>query len=227
MALFAVSMYFFAVSSNYVIDKIVAVSGVKNWLQQVDNIILNFFFAFANLVLWLLLLQFYFSLFKYIWLIVGSPVFAYLSEKTESIIQGKDFPFTFKQLLKDIVRGIGIAVRNMLWQAVYLFFIILLSFIPVVGWTAPIFALIIECYYYGFSMMDYTMERRQKSISESFYFINHHRGLAIGNGVMFYLMHMLPVVGWITAPAYAVIAATISINEIETVNKQQINVSNE
>lgn len=227
MALFAVSMYFFAVSSNYVIDKIVAVSGVKNWLQQVDNIILNFFFAFANLVLWLLLLQFYFSLFKYIWLIVGSPVFAYLSEKTESIIQGKDFPFTFKQLLKDIVRGIGIAVRNMLWQAVYLFFIILLSFIPVVGWTAPIFALIIECYYYGFSMMDYTMERRKKSISESFYFINHHRGLAIGNGVMFYLMHMLPVVGWITAPAYAVIAATISINEIETVNKQQINVSNE
>ena len=30
---------------------------------------------------------FYFSLFKYLILIIGSPVFAYLSEKTEAIIE--------------------------------------------------------------------------------------------------------------------------------------------
>jgi CysZ protein len=39
--------------------------------------------------------------------------------------------------------------------------------------------------------------------------------LAIGNGMIFYLMHALPVIGWIFAPGYAVIAATLSMQEEE------------
>jgi hypothetical protein len=35
--------------------------------------------------------------------------------------------------------------------------------------------------------------------------------LAIGNGLVFYLMHAIPILGWILAPAYAVVAATISL----------------
>jgi CysZ protein len=42
-------------------------------------------------------------------------------------------------------------------------------------------------------------------------FTSRHKGLAIGNGMVFYLMHAVFFVGWIFAPAYAVIAATISI----------------
>lgn len=211
MLLFATSMYFFGSSVNYVINQIKESTGITAWLQRSDSSFLSFLVTFAGLVLWFILMQFYFSLFKYIWLIVGSPVFAYLSEKTESIIEGRDFPFSFKQLLKDIIRGVGIALRNTLWQTVYIIFILVLSLIPVIGWTAPLFAIIIECFYYGFSMIDYTMERRNKTVAESVYFINHHKGLAIGNGLMFYLMHGLPVIGWVIAPAYAVIAATLSI----------------
>ena len=46
------------------------------------------------------------------------------------------------------------------------------------------------------------------------YFIGNHKGLAIGNGLVFYLIHLLPIVGWVLAPAYAVIAATMSMHEI-------------
>jgi CysZ protein len=170
------------------------------------------------MILWLILMLFYFSLFKYIWLIIGSPIFAYLSEKTESIIEEKEFPFSLAQLTKDIVRGIAIALRNTLWQTVYLIALIILSFIPVVGWAVPVFALLIECYYYGFSMLDYSCERHNLTAGESIYFIGHHKGLAIANGLMFYLLHLVPIVGWIFAPSYAVIAATLSIHKqkIET-----------
>ena len=58
-----------------------------------------------GIMLRLVMTFFYFSLFKYLFLIIGSPVFAYLSEKTASIIEGKDFPFSFSQLIKDSVRG--------------------------------------------------------------------------------------------------------------------------
>jgi CysZ protein len=159
----------------------------------------------------LTLVFFYFSLFKYLFLIIGSPLFAYLSEKTESLIEGKDFPFSFSQLLKDMVRGIRLALRNCLWQTVYAVSILLLSFIPLVGWITPVISTFVECYYYGFSMLDYSCERHQLSPAESIAFIGKRRGLAIGNGLVFYLMHFIPIAGWILAPSYAVVAGTISI----------------
>jgi len=64
-------------------------------------------------------------------------------------------------------------------------------------------------------MLDYSSERNKLSIAESIDFIGHHRGLAIGNGIVFYLMHGLPVVGWILAPSYAVVAATLSLHRLK------------
>jgi len=126
-------------------------------------------------------------------------------------MEGKDFPFSFSQLFKDILRGVKLAVRNSLWQTLYAVSLLILSFVPVVGWITPVIALSIECYFYGFSMLDYSCERNKLSPSESIAFISHHRGLAVGNGVVFYLMHFIPILGWVLAPAYAVIAATISL----------------
>jgi CysZ protein len=214
--LFVVSMYYFGSSVNEFIEWIKNFTGLTSWQEKINSYSVDFLLAFGGLVLWVILLLFYFSLFKYLWLIIGSPVFAYLSEKTESIIEGKDFPFSFKQLTKDVLRGIRMSLRNMLWQTVYVIFIAILSLLPVIGWPAPILSLFTECYYYGFSMLDYSMERRKKTMSESIYFINQHKGLAIGNGIVFYLMHLVPILGWILAPAYAVVAATLSLQHYKT-----------
>ena len=212
MLLFCFSMYFFGKSATSVIDFLLIKTHLNEWVISMRSRILGFFFTLAGMMLWVILMLFYFSLFKYLWLIIGSPIFAFLSEKTEAIIEGKDFPFSFKQLLKDIARGIGIAVRNTLWQTVYTVSILLLSIIPLVGWVTPVFAVLIECYYYGFSMLDYSCERNKLSVAESINFIGDRKGLAIGNGILFYLMHLVPVLGWILAPAYAVIAATLSLH---------------
>ena len=171
---------------------------------------LKFLFIFGQVILKLVLMLLYFSLFKYLFLIIGSPLFAYLSEKTEAIMEGKDFPFSLKQLLKDVARGIKLALRNTLWQTIYTITILLVSLIPLVGWFTPFFALLIECYYLGFSMLDYSCERNKLSSTQSLAFISKHKGLAIGNGIVFYMMHMVIIVGWILAPSYAVVAATIS-----------------
>jgi CysZ protein len=211
MIMFCVSMYFFGKSASFVIEFISVKTGIKEWVEGIRSSIAGFLFTVAGIILWVILMIFYFSLFKYLWLILGSPIFAWLSEKTEAILEGREYPFSFRQLLKDVARGIGIALRNTVWQLIYLVCFALLSFIPVVGWAVPIFALIIECYYYGFSMLDYSCERHQLSASESINFIGKRKGLAIGNGLLFYLMHLVPVVGWIFAPSYAVIAATLSV----------------
>lgn len=212
--LFVVSMYFFGKSATAVIEYLTHTTGLDGWIQKFRNGFLGFLFAFAGLILWLLIMLFYFSLFKYIWLIVGSPVFSYLSERTQAIIEEKEFKTDFRQLMKDIGRGVKLSLRNMLWQTVYTISLLLLSLFPVIGWITPLIALFVECYYYGFSMMDYSCERQKLNASQSVEFIAKHKGLAIGNGLVFYLMHAAILVGWIVAPAYAVIAATLSLYKV-------------
>ena len=217
--LFILAIYFFSHTSSNFIEWIILQTGLKSWLDKINNSFLGFLFTMGSLLLWLILMLFYFSLFKYIFLIVGSPLFAYLSERTEAIIDGKDFPFSFLQLVKDMKRGVVIAARNSLWQTVYTLSILLLSLIPLAGWLTPVLAVLVECYYYGFSMLDYSMERHKRTPAESIFFIGTHKGLAVGNGLVFYMMHLIPLVGWIFAPAYSVVAATLSIYPLKQSDK--------
>jgi len=56
-------------------------------------------------------------------------------------------------------------------------------------------------------MLDYSCRRHQMSPSASIAYISQRKGLAIGNGMVFYGMHFILVL----APAYAIIASTISL----------------
>ena len=214
--LFIAGMFFFVQSTNEAVAFLSRQIGLPAWLEQQRSEGLNFLFLMAGLILQLILVFFYLSLFKYVFLILGSPVFAYLSEKTASLLEGREYPFSWRQLLHDAWRGIRLALRNTLWQTVYMLSLLLLSLVPVVGWIAPLIAIFIECYYYGFSMLDYSCERNKLSPTESINYIGHHRGLAIGNGLMFLLMHGVIIIGWVLAPAYAVVAATLSLHKMET-----------
>ena len=80
--------------------------------------------------------------------------------------------------MKDIVRGIKLALRNMLWQTVYTVSILILSFIPLVGWITPLLALIVECYYLGFSMLDYSCERNKLSTITKHQFYRQAQGVS-------------------------------------------------
>ena len=216
--LFGLGIYLFWISSGQAIDTLFSITGLKKWMYTIEGSWLKLLFIFGQVILQLVLLLFYFSLFKYLFLIIGSPLFAYLSEKTEAIMEGRDFPFNFSQFVKDIVRGIKLSLRNALWQTVYTLSILILSFIPLIGWFTPLIALIIECYYLGFAMLDYSCERNKLSTTQSIEFISKHKGLAIGNGIVFYLMHTAIIIGWILAPSYAVIAATISFYKTKPTN---------
>jgi CysZ protein len=213
--LFIAGMYFFISSANETVVFLSEKLGLRAWLQKQRNEFLSFLFAVTGIVLHIVLMFFYFSLFKFLFLIIGSPVFAYLSEKTENILEGKDFPFSFSQFIRDIWRGSRLALRNTFWQTIYLVSLLLLSLIPVFGLIAPLIALFVECYYYGFSMLDYSLERNKLNFAQSIYFVGQHRGLAIGNGIIYYLMHTVILVGWILAPAYAVVAATLSLHKVK------------
>lgn len=211
--LFVIGMYFFWTSSNEAIEWMFLKSGIKKSLGRLEEGWFSFFFIVGQIIFRFILLLFYFSLFKFFFLIIGSPVFSYLSEKTESIIEDREFPFSFAQLLKDIARAIRMTLRNAFWQTIYVVALLILSFIPLAGWIAPLVVFFLDSFYMGFSMLDYSSERNHLTSAESIDFINQHRGLAIGNGIVFYSMHFVPIIGWLFAPSYAVVAATLSLHK--------------
>ena len=211
--MFMAGIWLFWVTSNEATQLLLNKTGIREWLENFKNGWMNFLVIICQIIIWMVSLMFYFSLFKFIFLIIGSPLFSYLSEKTDTILTGKDFPFSFSKLMNDAWRAIKIALRNLLCQSLYMLSLFLLSFFPLFGWVTPLVGLLVECYYLGFSMLDYSSERNNLSAMQSIQFIGRHKGLAIGNGFVFYLMHLVPIIGWLLAPSYAVIAATLSLHK--------------
>ena len=212
--LFIVAMYLFWSSSSEVVAWMNRQLNIETWLQRERNQFLSFLFVMNGMMLQIVLVLVYFAFFRTLILIIGAPLFAFLSEKTEAIIDGREreYRFTWKDLEKDSLRATRLALRNLGWHFVYLFGLILLSLVPLVGWVTPVIALLMECYYFGFAMLDYSFARNGYSISQSADFTGRHKGLAIGNGFLFYTMHALIIL----APAYAIIAATLSFQKVKS-----------
>src|ERR1051326_4784446 len=119
--------------------------------------------GFLSGVIWVLLKVLFFFLFAYwggyITLALLSPLFAYLSQKTDEIITGKKYPFDGDQWMRDMWRGILIVLRNLFIQTGWMILIFLIGLIPVVGWFGALVLFIISAYFYGFAFIDYTSER--------------------------------------------------------------------
>ncbi|MEY3398755.1 MAG: hypothetical protein RL220_1349, partial [Bacteroidota bacterium] len=105
---------------------------------------------------------------KYIILIAMSPVMSLLSERVNDILDGKPQPFSLAKLLKDIVRGTALALRNMFLELIIVWGIgladILLTMtVPPLGVIlailTPVATFIAGAYFFGFSALDYTCER--------------------------------------------------------------------
>lgn len=207
-------MYFFSKTTNSFIEWLSLKTGLKVWLDKTHSGFLGFLFTLAALNIWIIQMMFYFALFKYLWLIIGSPIFGYLNQKTTALSSyHSNETVKSAAVWKDMRRGTVVALRNLIRQTAVLIAIAFVALIPVVGLVAPLFALFAECYFYGYSMLDFNCERKKLTVAESAFFISNHKGLAVGNGIVFYLCHLVPVLGWILAPSFAIIAATFSMQE--------------
>ncbi|MDX1651861.1 MAG: EI24 domain-containing protein [Brumimicrobium sp.] len=133
---------------------------------------------------------------KYLVVIILSPLFSIISQMVEKQLTNNQYPFSLRQTVHDVRRGIRIALRNVMWE--YIFFLIILL-VSAIGWEeahkSPVFYLtfVIGFFYYGFSFIDYINERRRLDIDQSIHFMRNHRGLAIAIGAIYSILILVPV----------------------------------
>ena len=133
---------------------------------------------------------------KYLVVALLSPLLAHITEKTERIITKTKTTYSIEQYIKDIKRALVILIRNLMWYYSYFIIIQILCYL---FWKEPKDSplqwlnIIICAYYYGFSFLDYVIERRKKSVSESIVFVRKNAGLAITIGLGYSALLWVPV----------------------------------
>ena len=155
--------------------------------------------------------------YKHIIMALSAPFMNPVSEKIERHLLGFDANetllhrnTTFKEQLW---RGIRINIRNLMKELLLTIPILLISFIPIIGFLSTVLLFLVQAYYAGFGNMDYTLERHFK-YRESVDFVGKHKGIAIGNGIVFMLFLLIPVIGVILVLPLSVTAASTKTVEI-------------
>jgi len=182
---------------------IIAKAWVWDWGSETFAVISKYFSILLILAIGLVL-------YKHIIMALSAPFMSPVSEKVEVHLLGdqhQDHQHRNTSFREQLMRGIRINIRNLFRELLFIIPLLILSLIPIVGIIATILIFAIQAYYVGFGNMDYTMERHFK-YKESVQFVRKHRGTAIGNGIVFMLVLLIPIIGFIIVLPISVVAAS-------------------
>ncbi|KAA5827354.1 EI24 domain-containing protein [Algibacter amylolyticus] len=186
---------------------------IWDWGKETFASISNFIGGIIIVVIGLIL-------FKHIIMALSAPFMSPVSEKIEAHFTGNP-PHSHRNtsFSEQLWRGIRINIRNLFKELLFTIPILLLKFIPVVNIFSTILLFMLQAYYAGFGNMDYTLERHY-NYKDSLQFVSKHKGLAIGNGIVFILFLLIPVIGVILVlPLSVTAASTKTVEAIQIKNK--------
>ena len=148
-----------------------------------------------------------FLVFKHFILALSAPFMGPISEKIEIHLTGVKSLDQRSSFFELLIRGLRIALCNLVRELILAVPILLLGLIPVIGIFSTILLFLMQAYFAGFGNMDYTLERHY-DYKESVKFVKKNRGMAMGNGIIFMLFLIVPVIGVILVLPFSVTAAT-------------------
>ena len=155
-------------------------------------------------------------IFKHILLIATAPFMSLLSEKVEAALDNtyQAQPFSPSRMIREMVRGARIAVRNIVRELILVLMLSILGLLGPIGIVSTVLIVLVQAYYMGFGNMDFTLERHM-GVRQSVRFVRSNKWIAIGNGLPF-LFLLTTFVGILVAPAWSTIAATLSVIEVRS-----------
>lgn len=182
---------------------------IEEWIMSpsLPEWVLTTIKIIAAIILWVISLMLMSIIIGYTIIIVMSPLFSKIAETTYKIETGNEVKGGIKRFMYCIWRGIAVAIRNLFWQMLILLGLFIVGFIPILGIITPIITILVNSYFFGLSMFDYSMEARDMNISESTHYARGDRGLILGIGLPFTLLLIIPFIG----PYLAIIFAPATV----------------
>lgn len=207
---FAVPMlisFFIAISIGF---------SIWGWSDNIGHVIAKLWFwewgkstftTISNILGGIFILALGLILYKHIVMALAAPFMSPVSEKIERYLYAGEHQHRKTDNVSQLWRGVRINLRNLGLELLLTIPILLLGIIPIIGIFSTILLFIVQAYYAGFGNMDYTLERHL-NYSSSIDFVKKHKGYAIGNGIVFMLFLLIPVIGIILVLPLSVTAAS-------------------
>ena len=166
----------------------------KSWIiafsPWLARIVLSFIFLF---------------IYKYIIIIVLSPILSVVSMKVEKALLGtSEGKFTF---LSELMRSVRLNLRNLYKELIYTILLIIVGFIPIVGFISPVMLFLVQSYFIGFGAYDFFLERHM-TVTESIQKAKQEILWLSGVGAGFVVTLFIPFVGFFIGPILSTIATT-------------------
>lgn len=189
----------------YVLSDNVGAYITKIWIWDLGK---ETFTYISNFIGGLIVLIIGLILYKHIIMALSAPFMTPVSEKIEKHFYG-DLKHLHRKTTntEQLIRGIRINIRNLIKELLITLPILLLKFIPIVNIFSTLLLFLVQAYYAGFGNIDYTLERHldyKKSVD----FVDKNKGFALGNGIVFMLFLLIPIIGIILVLPLSVTAAS-------------------
>jgi CysZ protein len=145
--------------------------------------------------------------YKHIVMALSAPFMSPVSAAIERHFLGEQNTHRDTSNASQLWRGVRVNVRNLSMELLITIPLLILSLVPVLNIITTVLIFLVQAYYAGFGNMDYTLERHY-GYSESIQFVKKNKGVAIGNGIIFIIMLIIPVIGVILVLPLSVTAST-------------------
>lgn len=187
-----------------------------DWMEGLSGFFGNALYAILWIVLRILLYFLMAFLGGSIILLLMAPLLTLASESVAKALGAEVPSFKLSQFFRDLSRAISLAIKNGIVQLLLTLACFALGFVPIVGFAAPVLMFLINAYFYGFSFLDYSLERMHISAGESGKFVWQKRWQTIGIGLPFTAWMLIPFFGPMTSgfmALFTTVSATIALEK--------------
>jgi len=167
----------------------------------------DWFHSLAEILGGVLIIVLGLIVYKHIVMALSAPFMSPVSEAIERHFLGTQHIHRKTSNTAQLWRGIRVNVRNLTLEILITIPLLVLSLVPGLNIITTVVLFLVQAYYAGFGNMDYTLERHY-GYKESVQFVKRHKGVAIGNGIIFTMMLFIPFIGVLLVLPLSVTAAT-------------------
>lgn len=185
-------------------------------VKEFNSTVGNLFRIISTLAIRGLTFFLYLKLYRYLILILLSPVFVNISNVFYKLASGEEHKMNIWSYCFCSFRGIKFAFRNFGLELLVTILLTLLA--AIIFWIFPLIPILIfiaESYFFTTILMDYAFEMRGLSMKDSLKKSRSMPGLPIGMGLIFNFILLVPILGVIIGPVWAFIAAQESVNSLK------------
>lgn len=210
----------------FLINVVVFAAGFLYFLAKLDRLLtfipksegwyfgVLYYAVAVILVLTFIIIAFY--AFTIIGNIIASPFNSALSEKTEALMNSSAAASASGviALFKDVAHSVGTEIKRLLYFLFWLFPLLLINFIPVIGQVLYfILMFFYTCYALTFSFMDYSLDRRFRSFRQKNKIIFSDKARMTGFGTVCFMIGLIPVLNLFLIPVCVIGATMMFVNE--------------